>query len=362
MIDKVSIKVLEKLSEDSRTPVSAIAKEIGCAPATAARRIRWLEEQLGMSYTLEINEYALGVVRNLVRVKFKKQPDVTKLRNLLLKHNTPQFAALTKGDFDLVIYGIAESPSHFNRWAHWFRYELEDHIEEWKTNTICEVGVGFFPYRNDFLKGIPLDEAKRKILLMLNENSRISLKEIAERAGIPVSTAQYYLNQLMSREHPGVSVPVEKYHKHQLTARQFIQRPTIALRSIPLKPTVIQLVSYLVKENFMKAVVESRKALTVEEELEPMNNIVYSVNCLGDMDDIYIACFSGIGEINKFQERVRKGWGGLLRGEESALVLQPILGSIGYRKLDLEKAYAPESRCNVFQYLEEEAARKKPTR
>ena len=91
------------LSENSRASNTEIAKKLGITRQAIAKRLKRLEKEFGINYTLELNEEALGLVHpHIIMVKFGKKPDYNEVKKLFLSSPIPQFVASIKGNYETI--------------------------------------------------------------------------------------------------------------------------------------------------------------------------------------------------------------------------------------------------------------------
>jgi DNA-binding Lrp family transcriptional regulator len=127
----VSRKMLRALSVDARISVSDLAKQVQLSRKTIKERLLKLEQELGLRYTVEFNETALGLTSpHLIAVKFSSKPDYDRIAKTLGRSYIPQLAAKTKGKFDLLIYATAISGSEYAHWDRSMRIFLGDYEVE----------------------------------------------------------------------------------------------------------------------------------------------------------------------------------------------------------------------------------------
>ncbi len=100
-------QVLTILSMNARAPMAFIMKNTGLTRSETATRISKLEKRYDIKYILEINASKLGIFPYIMLVKFAdRQPPTALLKKLLSDEPRIQFAAMTKGAYDLVIYWL----------------------------------------------------------------------------------------------------------------------------------------------------------------------------------------------------------------------------------------------------------------
>src|SRR5208337_727513 len=103
-------KLLTALSMNARASFSAIGRLSGLSPSAAYARVKKLEKRYGIRYTAEIDLDKLGYMTHLVLIKFQKDvPGLESLKAAVEKHPRIQLAFMTKGEYDLVIFLLAEA-------------------------------------------------------------------------------------------------------------------------------------------------------------------------------------------------------------------------------------------------------------
>lgn len=319
-IDARSRNILRSLSENSRVSYNELAKRAGCSPQTAKKRLQWLEKEFGIRYVLEFDEEKIGLSAAYVAyAKFKTMPDTTMLKKLLQAHDGPQFAALTKGDFDLVIYFSGRANLDFSKWANWFRQQLEDYITEWQPAHTTGFWYGFFPLSRNTIAQIPLEGPKKKMLMLLAENARMPLEELARKCGIPQSTAHYHLEKILSAD--------------------YVNRCTIVMQksSYPITSAVFE--SYHVGKEFMTRNLRARYLLMGEEtNLSASNQLIASFNAVGAFEDIIIKSFETLEECQGYSENYRNLYSQAVTHRNS-IIMNVIHGALPVRNLDVKKEY-----------------------
>ena len=110
-VDEIDKKILMILSMNARATMPFIAKMTGLSASAAEYRVKKLEEKFGIRYILELDVRKLGFTTYLLMIKFDNQiPMAKELITALKNKENIQFAALTTGEFDLVIYLLGHDP------------------------------------------------------------------------------------------------------------------------------------------------------------------------------------------------------------------------------------------------------------
>lgn len=201
---KRSVMLLRRLSSDSRTSISDIAKELKCSRATVTKMMEMLEEKLGIKYTLEVNEYALkDAQRHLITISFTKKPTAEFLKEFFDHERFVQEVYMTEGAFDLMIYTRTSDPITYITWETYLASALADYGALLKPCEIVETQFGFFPLDDSFVDEIggkvKVDAVDKKLLVLLNQNSRMSVAEMSRRVKLRDSTIRYRIFR-MKRE------------------------------------------------------------------------------------------------------------------------------------------------------------------
>jgi DNA-binding Lrp family transcriptional regulator len=191
-------KVLRLISNDSRAKLTDIAKALNISRRTASLKLENLEKELKIHYTIEFNEEKLGLRRqHLVIAKFKNKPSYNKIAELLKKSYIPQMAASIEGTYDLLIYANALSGTEYAHWDRKMQMLLSEYGVEWQTSEVVHRQLGFFPIRNEAIMRADIKDRYKKMLILLNENSRISFQEMSKSMKMNVNTIVYNFNKML---------------------------------------------------------------------------------------------------------------------------------------------------------------------
>ncbi len=332
-VDALSRDVLRAMSEDCRRSISSLAKELHCAPKTLKKRLAILEDEYKLRYTLELDEHELGFdAAYVVLIRFSKPPDEKVIRNALAKYPTAQFAAFTKGDFDMILFAAARTPYEFARWANYFRQALSDFMDSWEGSVVTGYWFGFFPLNEDVLTDLPIEESKRIMLRLLLRNARISLKEIARRMNMPVSTAQYHLRKLLSSK--------------------AVRRATIVMERPPLLTHYVGAHSYKLTHEFLKRDLKVREFITSEGGFEPMNRLLMAFNMsAASFDDVILYAVDNTQDGHQFNEKLDETLKPELRSSRSAFITKVLKGNVPCRKLNVKENYRVTT-MGIYDFME----------
>ena len=140
-------RILGLLSENSRISVTDAANILGISRKETARRLKAVEREFGLFYTLELDESALGLDSpHLIGLKFGKGLDKEMVAEELGRSHIPQLVIATKGNYDLMIYANGFSRAEYASWDRNMRRKLTKNGElEWHTSEVTFKRLGFFP-------------------------------------------------------------------------------------------------------------------------------------------------------------------------------------------------------------------------
>ncbi len=195
-------RVLRAISNNSRAKITDIAEALGISRRTAALKLAALEKELNIHYILELNEESLGLNRpHLILAKFNGQPDYHKIKDLLLNSHIPQVAASVNGNYDMLIYANALSGMEYAHWDKKMQTLLSEYKVEWHSSEVVHRQLGFFPLRNEIIQKTAIKEKYKRILMLLNENSRMSFQQLAKSLDMNVNTAVYNFNNMIKMKY-----------------------------------------------------------------------------------------------------------------------------------------------------------------
>ncbi len=177
-------KLLMYLYNDSRAPLKRLGRQFNISYHTVAETLKKLEEKYGLTYTLELDEQRLGFSEGrIITVKFEKVPEIGYLKNRLKKDIFVQDAYLATGDFDLLLYIVGLNPNDFQAWQFNIRKDLSEYVPLFKISTLNLSATGFFPLRRELIQeSTAINKMEKEVLCLLNENSRMKLKDLTAKS------------------------------------------------------------------------------------------------------------------------------------------------------------------------------------
>ncbi len=271
--------MLRELSEDSRLTVTALAQRLKCSRNTVMQNMKFLEKEFDLWYTIEFDREKLGFTRNqIVTIKFGEKPKPKELKEIFAgSQSYISLLMCTEGDYDVIIKTVADSNPDYFRWSIITFTKLLKYKPTLETSVVSTTGFGFIPMANPILEKIDftrlgLDEVDKKILLLLNENSRRSGEDISRRLGENIKTVNYRLRKL---------------HESGI-----IKRYTIVMRKPPPRHHVAYFFKFAMAEGLfgrIKNAIDYYAA--IDEKLPLTNTYLYSASLIGSYASFGIGSF-----------------------------------------------------------------------
>ncbi len=320
-------KILSCLSMNARMPLSRLSKEIGISQRKAYYRVRTLEKKLCIKYTCEINVASIGYVSYLVFVKFdKKIPEMDKLRTEINNNPKIQFAAMLKGDYDMVFYLIDEDPTKADINLFFFRSKsiFEDCDSIWHLVPF-DPAYSFIPLREDFFENILSERnvlnnqfqktklRRREMMLIreLNKNSVENFKRIDKKLGWSYGASRYIYNKLLDE---GV-----------------ILRPTVNI-TIPIKYVAIIIRETLNPYKLIKRLSAINKDLVSYDKNSIINKYLLEGRIGAPAGVIYFLPVRYDGELEETENHLKKISDGAVF--KSYAITEILTGALCYRRYD----------------------------
>ncbi len=342
--DEFSINILRELSMDSRITAPEIARKLGTDTARVRRRIKQLEWAYKIKYTLELRPGTFRFLTYVIFVKFtKEKPDQEKLKELLEDNPRVQLAAIMEGDYNLILYILAEN-----------NLILEDILYEMRSNSIISKyssvwyvnyslqPIGWYiPFRDKFFdllkeriwhRSIYSPRRQKDQFLMseyavlkeLNSNANINFKEVDAKYNLKEGNANY------------------TYYK--LLESKIINRPTIAISEIPnMKLEFLYLIQKNI-EKFNEGRIDYLDEITKETDY-PSDRFVF----VGDVSSPYgialIAPIFNNNDTDILQKSLEYIKGVTIK---SARITRILFGDLGIRKFDMKESSNYELKAKLL--------------
>jgi DNA-binding Lrp family transcriptional regulator len=194
-------KVLMSLYENSRTSLRELGNEFDISYHAVSKVLERCEEEYKLAYTLELSEKALGFSEGrVIAIKFETLPEIDFLRDRLSNDIFVQNAYMASGDFDLLLYVVGLTSNDFVKWQFNLRVDFSEFKPTFKFSTVDAYMLGFFPMRNELLdQSSVLSSSEKRILGLLNSDSRMKLSEIVEKSKSTQMHVIYTIKKLKER-------------------------------------------------------------------------------------------------------------------------------------------------------------------
>lgn len=192
-LDAYDKKILEILLENSREQISAIAKKIKLGRENVTYKInRLIKERLIKEFTTVLNEKKFGLSHYVVFLELTNTDEEREKEILkyLKENKNLSWVGTSAGKwsltFDLIIKEDGELDTAINEILTKFRRHIGDFVilrlQEGNYFGLKLIGLNKkMPSSGAKEERTKIDDINRKILSMINKNSRISLVEIAEQ-------------------------------------------------------------------------------------------------------------------------------------------------------------------------------------
>lgn len=317
----VSRKMVRILSENSRISIAEISKQLNISRPTIKGKLKRLESELGLKYTVEINEATLGLNSpHLIAITFKKKPDYKKIKSILLKSHIPQVAFSVSGDYDMVIYANALSGGEYAKWDKAMRILLGEYRAVWEPSEVTHKQLCFFPLRNEIINKTKLDENTKALLTNLNDNSRVSFQQLSKKLDMHFNTVKYNFDKLVKSG--------------------YVFRPTITLDLLKGLSFMSWFSNYSPTEGYENSSAKARQAVFSDDDNPLINRYLITASLIGSHDLFSIDVFDDKAAAQKYDLSYHKSlfvkhgirmWSGEVR--------ELILGRLPIRSVDTKKEF-----------------------
>lgn len=200
--ENLSYKLIQELYENSRISSLKLAKKYKVPYHVVTNSIKEMEQKYNIYYTLYLNTQKLGFkTSKIVTVKFSNMPKIEEIKKELSDDIFVQHAYLGKGDFDLIVYFVGFFEHDYVVWEWTLRAKWGKYKPDFKASTISSFVIGNIPLSNKLLaKSNTIKNDEKKILMLLNKNSRIKKKDIAKITKLTEIQVTNRLNNLISKK------------------------------------------------------------------------------------------------------------------------------------------------------------------
>jgi len=200
--NELPYELLKALYNNSRLSLRELAAQHGVSHHVVSYMLKRLEREYGIVYTLDLDENKMGFANGrIVTIKFKNKPDIEIIKEKLINDPFVQDLYLADGDFDLIMYVSGITEEEFKVWQWHFRQYFNKYMPLLRTSTLTAKYAGFMSLRNKAIMNSPnLSEFEKKVLAILNENSREKISEIAKKVKVKdLDKVIYVIKKLKER-------------------------------------------------------------------------------------------------------------------------------------------------------------------
>lgn len=231
----IDLKLLMVLSMNARLSSAEIAKIMGLSEQAAYSRVKAIEKKFGITYLLEVDVEKLGYIRYLILIKFEDGvPTKEEIEEAIKGEYNIQFAAVTKGDYDVVMYVIDESP--LKAYDNLLRLRQKGSISKYKGSWIFTnfaQTYSFMPLREEFIENV----VKEKVWHRTKDTPRLDKDELRQREFLLLKELNNKANATFASidEKCNFNKGTSRYAYHALKERGIVTRPTISMTNLPIK-------------------------------------------------------------------------------------------------------------------------------
>ncbi len=270
--------LLRELSEDSRASITTLAKKLRCSRNTVISNMNALEKEFGIYYTIEFANDKIGTVQNHIwTVKFGIKPRLEDLKKMFEHDTTVRFVARTEGDFDLFIRMLSESDDIHSYWALSTANKLLPYRPVIKPSVSVLTHIGYMPIVNSVVRELDLtamgmDKLDKEIIMLLNDDSRMTYSAMSKKLGQPIEVIRYRMRKIMKSK--------------------MIKRFTIALTKPPTEYNMAFFINYeYVPGIFQRHTKANQYYQEIDEKLPIINTFQFLSLMSGSSMGFGIGCF-----------------------------------------------------------------------
>ena len=318
--------IMRALSDNARASVTELAKIAKCSRHTAKRLVERLTKELDLRFILEVDANKLGTLeRHIIAIKFKKMPDVSVLESLFKDERYVHDVYLTDGNFDLVVIATAGNPVEYIVWETKMIEELSDYLPLVKPSDIAFMSLGFVPlndsFVNDISKSIKVDEGDKRLLRLLNHNSRMSYRELSKLSGITEDMVRYKV--------------------FGLRRKGIIKRFTVAAQNPPEGYALAFFENWIYNKSFDdRAAVDRSEMMNADDEFPLLTAFQLSAPLTGSFSNFALGMFSDRKEaMQKAIQRHKTIYKRDSLEIRHARVIRALKGLLPFRNLDVKSNY-----------------------
>ncbi len=318
----VSRKILRALSENARISISDLSKQLELSRKTTKDRILRLEKELGIRYTLELDEDKLGIGNpHLIMLRFGKKPSNEAIKAAFSRSHIPQVVARVNGSYDMFVYANAQRRDEYVHWDKSMQISLAEYGVSWYPSEVAHKQLGFYPIRNELIERMEMAPKHKAILKALNANSRSTFQEISKQTGLHFNTVAYNYKSLLELG--------------------YIKRFTLVMRK-PANLTLVALFDkYRISDRFEEDAKYTRYMFKADDDNSMISRFILVNELVGANDFFGAGIFDSAEMAQKgFVNPYRKMHAPDKANPHYGTVESVILGDLPIRSLETRKAYS----------------------
>ena len=331
--DEPSTSIITELSMNSRISVGELARRLGMRREKTLYRINQLRKVYRIKYTIEMKPDTFGFSRYLILARFPHgKPDQERLRALLEKNPRVQLAAVAEGDYNLLIYVLAESNTALEDMVYEIRSSsvFASSPGTWNISYLIEPYGWYMPFRDEFFTLLKeriwrrsrdsprrqqgqLLQSEYAVMRELNKDASTSFSDIDKEYGLKEGNARYTYERLLARE--------------------TIERPTITMEGLPIKYLEFL---YLVQRNipaFNTTRIEFLSKV-IGETKYPVDKYVFNADASAPYGIVLVAPIFVELDFATLQKELSEVKG---MNEKNASITRVLVGEFGLRKFRKEE-------------------------
>ncbi len=342
-------KILTNLSMNARMPIPMLARKLNMKEDAVSARIKKLEKLLGINYTAHIRLLNLGFLYFVVFIKFLDTlPDPLKVKEEIESVPEVQFAAFTKGEYDMFIYLIAENTVDFQLIIEAklkSMNSLKNKSAKWYTSLFYPT-YQIIPLRDSFFtvlekriwhrtreqpRPIPgqMLQSEYFVLRELNRDASMPFAEIERKNNMPKGSARYIYERLREKD--------------------VVANLTLTMDNIGIKYNALIMFEILEENKFR----ESRKVFLEYIMEENPNHIINKFSLVGDIyaptGTLLMAPIFQDGQLGFLEKDLERNING---GRIYSISITGILtGRLLYRRFDNLYSVAYETLVSQYKML-----------
>ena len=259
--------------------VTALSKKLGISRPIIKRRIESLERELGLKYTLELDSREFGFSNmQVLHLKFSKKPPREALSKIANASILPQLVMMTNGDFDAVIFVIGRNAEERGNWEFELQLELSKYGVHANASYVDIIHHGFVPLTREIIMASTMSETYKRIIMELNENSRVTVKELSNKLSMSADMTDYYIKKIIRN---GI-----------------IRRFTTLITKPPTKCNILFFATYTFNEGMVGRILKKRTEIYFkkEEDIPIVNEYQLVASISGGEQDLIFGTYPDISE------------------------------------------------------------------